>query len=91
MEMFLTIRAIRFQSSSFFSGDDDVWVYIDNKLALDVGGAHGKASGLLEFGTNEKGNLIYTSYVSKVKKGNTEQSYQPCEDNEDKKDYLPWQ
>ncbi len=39
----------------FFSGDDDVWVYIDNKLALDVGGAHGKASGLLEFGTNEKG------------------------------------
>ena len=34
----------------FFSGDDDVWVYIDNELALDVGGAHGEASGLLEFG-----------------------------------------
>ena len=67
----------------FFSGDDDVWVYIDNELALDVGGAHGKASGLLEFGA-ENGKLIYTSYVSKVKTGNTKQSYQPCNANDTK-------
>lgn len=56
-------RNIEVPIKFFFSGDDDVWVYIDGKLMLDVGGAHGKASGLLEFGPN---NTV-TPYVSSNK------------------------
>ena len=61
-------RNIEVPIKFFFSGDDDVWVYIDGKLVLDVGGAHGKASGLLEFGADS----TVTPYVSSNK--NTDSS-----------------
>lgn len=50
-----------------FSGDDDVWVYVDGKLALDVGGAHGKVTGQIDFK-----NKIAT--VSNTKKSQNESS-----------------
>ena len=52
------------------SGDDDIWVFIDNKLAIDMGGIHEKCRAEINFKTgvidyyNDAGVKFRTVYLS---------------------------
>jgi fibro-slime domain-containing protein len=51
--LFTTEVHVRFgyvaQQKFTFRGDDDLWIFVNGKLALDLGGLHGPAEGTIDF------------------------------------------
>ncbi|MEZ4401817.1 MAG: DUF4215 domain-containing protein [Kofleriaceae bacterium] len=65
-----------------FSGDDDVWVFINGRLAVDIGGVHGRQDGSVDLGNaTVRTNLgltlggVYEAIVFQAERHTTQSQY----------------
>jgi fibro-slime domain-containing protein len=53
-----------------FSGDDDVWVFMNNRLVMDLGGLHEVATGAFTFNGNGVATVVRTGPAGSALTGN---------------------